>query len=181
MICRNCGNHVPDNQYACDHCGTLTKQYQEATAASVLKKNLPMKWFKILIYFVLFATAALFVYEGINMLTGGQYDIPAVDVYEELPALRKLDIMYAAASFILAIFAIFARFSLAAYRTIGISALNLVYALNMALAMFYIVAIVLATKGRVVDTITMLYIPLDLSMIAVNSVYFKKREALFVN
>ncbi len=180
MICRKCGNHVPDNQYACDHCGTLTKEYQ-AAPKTLEQKILPMRWFKVLIYFVLFATAALFIYEGVNMLTGGQYDIPAAEVYEDLPALRKLDIMYAGVSFILAIFAIFARFSLAAYRTIGISAVNLVYALNMALAMFYIVAIVLATNGQVLDTVTLLYIPLDLCMIAVNSVYFKKREALFVN
>ncbi len=180
MICRNCGSHVPDNQYACDNCGTLTKEVRDIPV-NEKRPPLPMRWYKVLIYFVLFATAALYIYEGINVLLGGQYSVPAIEVREAFPGLTKIDIFYAVCSLFLAGFAIFTRFALAAYRTVGLGALNVVYALNMALVMFYIIAVLLVTNGEALDVVTMFHIPFDLIMIAVNSAYFKKREKLFIN
>ncbi len=180
MICRNCGSHVPDNQFACDNCGTLTKEVRDIPKSAV-QTALPMRWFKFLIYFVLFATAALYIYEGVNVLLGGQYAVPAIEAREAFPGLAKIDIFYAIGSIFLAGFAIFARFGLAAYRSVGLGSLNIVYALNMALVMFYVIAVLMVTNGEALDTVTLFHIPFDLVMIAVNSAYFKKREKLFVN
>ncbi len=180
MICRNCGSHVPDNQFACDNCGTVTKIVRDVPASDKMTA-LPMRWFKVLIYFVLFATAALYIYEGVNIILGGQYSQPAAVVRAEFEGLTRIDIIFAVGSFVLAGIAIFARFALAAFRSEAIGALNIVYALNMALIMFYVVSILLVTNGEVLDVVTLFHIPFDLTMIAVNSAYFKKREKLFTN
>ena len=149
--------------------------------------ELGMKWYKFLIYFLLFFSAVLNVYSGYMAFTGKHYDMAAgydgahEIIYLNYEGLKVCDVIMALCCVGFAVFAIVVRFALAGYKQNGPKLLVWLYIATIIINILY---------ALVVSSITaiaffQLYKPTSmlgsLIMIYANTVYFRNRERMFVN
>jgi len=181
MNCTNCGQPINDNAAFCEHCG---QPRQEVEQQPVITPP-PMKWFKFLIYFSLFAGAALNLINGITTILGTQYGEYAELVYATFGSLRTFDIACGIYLILLAIFTIYVRFRLSGFRKNGPK-----------LFMFVYVGIIVFTLIQTFGSMAILpqeawgdlnftsvgtNIATNIAYMAINYTYLKKRAHLFVN
>ncbi len=104
----------------------------------------PMKWFKFLIYFGLFAGALLNLSQGIQYINGDIYKLQVgvsfKAIYEACPALEVIDIIMGCLCILVAILQIVSRFLLAKYKDSGIKLLYTLYILSIVGLLFYSVS-----------------------------------------
>ncbi len=149
-------------------------------------KNDPrgMKWFKFIIYFQLFANAALNIFNSLQLFTGAIYEGGAEQVYRLYPGLQAADLFYGAVCLGLAGLALLARFRLAGFRRNGP---GLYYLLLTASMLGYLLYLVLASvplrvsPAELLNDSAMLSLGFNLLMLVVNRIYFGRRQDLFVN
>lgn len=149
--------------------------------------DMPMKYYKFLIYFWLFFEAILCTISGFFGITGGLYNIAlgmgtAAKVYDEYPKLQILDISIGCLSILSAIFCIIVRQKLKQYSRqapflficsiIIISALDIVY--NSICN-----DIIGIKQALTMDLRTLIKILFTLLWIMINRTYFSKRFHLF--
>ncbi len=200
MFCKNCGAAIEEGQTSCPVCGTAVPSESER-AVSVQyayppATALPMKWYKFLINFMLFFSAALNAISGIRVIIGDQYykngpiDV-AKAVYSQFGALKTVDVVYGIVLIAFALFTLYTRSRLAGYCKNGPKMLLLMYILNFAFAVLYTAAvyITLASYGfspRLLDFLTTAGATLLTTavtsgvMIVINLEYFRNRKHLFV-
>ncbi len=128
--------------------------------------NMPMSWYKFLIYFALWAGGILNILGSVN--------------YFSSPAL--LNILYGLVCVAAGAFAIYTRYRLAQFRTDGPMCLYITYGIQGAAPLAYAVLFALfyypssslfaSAIGAVVGSGI---------MVALNHIYFQKRARLFVN
>lgn len=185
MICSRCGTNNPDGSAFCARCGAPltqgipTMQYQPAVQT-------PMKWYKFLIYFSLFAGAVLNAISGIIALTGAQYDGMAELVYAVFGGLKVVDILMGLACLAVAAFGIYVRFRLAQFRADGPKKLMMLYIVSCLLNILYLIAVVVVLPGEMSGDIILEELPRAIGtivgsavMVFVNKVYFDKRAHMF--
>lgn len=216
MFCRNCGAQVGDNASFCSKCGAPTGNtntqnqansqapqggyqqprggYQQQYGGQPYAQPfapapaLPMKWFKFLIYFSLFAGAALNTVSGIMMMTGFHYEIygggMAEKVYDEFSGLMTLDMACGVGMLICAVLSIVARFRLAGYYKDGPGMLSAVYLAGAIVNLAYVMGAYFVFPEEVFNALdTTSYFTsfaISMGMVSANATYFKKRAALFV-
>lgn len=198
MFCMKCGQEIPDNASVCEHCGQPTQQaaqqpeYQptyyteqpsEYQTAPPAKQQMPMKWFKFLIYFALFAGPILNFINGFSMLTGAQYGADAEMVYAVIKGLRFFDILCGVILIGLAVFGIITRFQLSGYKYHGPRMLTILYAGIAVYDLIYIVGLNIIMPDAVLAQLdfasTYGALAGSVVFIFVNHIYFKKRSHLF--
>ena len=80
MYCPNCGTQMPEGSAFCTECGTSLPQIQDVKPLRLTEVRqleyggMPMKWYNFNIYFRLWVSAALLLYNGISMATGFVYE-----------------------------------------------------------------------------------------------------------
>jgi hypothetical protein len=209
MFCSKCGNQVADGAAFCDKCGAqLNAQPPQAPQQPQYDPNqfaqapeqpygfapqapaLTMKWYKFLIYFLLFAVAVLNVIGGINALTGANYTVSGENVsklvYALYPSLKTVDIIYGIACILLGIYQVSIRFQLAKYKTNAPKALFGMYVANAIIVAIYSFSVLGIVPTEVVShsELTGQAIGAIIGagvMIWLNKIYFDKRKHLFVN
>lgn len=215
MFCKYCGQEIQDNAVFCQNCGaklddaqnqttqettqtafdetSTTEQFASQTDFSqqtgqTYAPTYPMKWFKFLIYFLLFASSVLNIFSGIAQFTGSIYETTPGDgmielVYSTFPALKPIDMTVGILMIALGVFAIVVRFALAKYKAVGPKLLLLLYASSCVLNLIYCLAVVTIVPSLfstlAPDIVTS--VVTSVIMIAVNNTYFKNRKELFVN
>lgn len=143
----------------------------------------PMKWFKFLIYFGLFAGALLNLVNGSIQLTGEQYGGYKEFVYSRFAALQAVDIIFGILLILLAILGVYTRFQLSSYRRNGPTCLNVLYIANIILSLAYLIAASVLTQINIVElggSSMIISLVISIFMVVVNTIYFKKRSQLFV-
>lgn len=190
MFCAKCGFQFDEDKTVCPQCGCSVEESAQTAVsgnAPIPQPELPMKWFKFLIYFSLFANAVINVYNGISYITGLLYGQDAEIVYEIFSGLKTVDMVFGVLSIALAAFAVFTRFRLSKFCKNGPVLLHLVYAANCVLGLLYAigVAAVMPEYMSVTEVINVSQLVSSFVvsgvMIAINVVYFNKRKHLFVN
>lgn len=199
MLCPYCGKDVQENTAFCIYCGNPlnaappypqqpTPPYQpNAPMYPQPDYYLPMKWYKFLIYFSLFAGAVLNALNGISYLTGSVYFIlghgyaDAATVYEFYgETLRMIDIAFGVALIALAAFGIYTRFQLAGFKRNAPTLLYTLYAASTLLPFIYTIAVFMLF-GIEMDFASEIG---SLGGVAINIwlnfIYFRKRAHLFV-
>ena len=197
--CMKCGNPTDDEmQKFCMKCGTALEDETEVIynnsreSLDILETKYSMKWFKFLIYFSLFAGAAINISNGINRITGfiysmhssGELSAETVYAFWGMP-LRILDISFGLLYFGLAAFSIVTRFRLSGYKKNGPKFLYILYGANLISSLAYCVGLTFiigdtsifieifgSDIGALVITCVVFY---------VNYKYFSKRKELFIN
>lgn len=198
MFCRNCGSSVPDGSRFCPGCGSDVSGYatqsqpqpqpqpQPVTPPVNIQPALGMGWFKLLIYFGLWAGALLNFGTAISLLTGSVYGEKEVVelVYAVFPDLKPVDLIVGISLIALAIWGIITRFRLSGYHKNGLLCLNCTYAAGAIINLGYLLAAGSIVSFDVLgDSITssITSVVVSIVMIIVNTVYFGKRKHLFVN
>ncbi len=149
-------------------------------------QQLPMNWFKFVIYFQLFANAVLNIVAAVLTFTGSHYGggYSASLIYAFYPNLKTIDIIYGIFCIVLACIAIFARFRLAAFKKDAITWLMTTYAANIIVPIIYVI-LVASTIGvsasDVLDASSASSIVTSTVLIICSSIYFNKRKHMFVN
>lgn len=219
MFCSKCGSQVADGAAFCGNCGAPVNaqptpppqqpqydpnqyQYQApqqpfapqgqpyGAVPPVQAPALGMKWFKFLIYFLLFAIGILNIIGGITALTGGQYVVEGKDVskavYLLFPDLKTVDIIYGIACILLGVFQFYIRFQLAGYKTKAPSYITVMYIITAVVAAVYSFAVVGIVPDQIVGHDELIgqgigSIVGAVVMLIVNKTYFDKRKNLFIN
>lgn len=144
----------------------------------------PMKWYKFLIWFALWAGAVLLAAQGIGYLTGLAYKdgsgLSADTVYGNFPGLRVWDKLYGAGLLLLGAFNIFTRFRLSGFKANSPKCLYFAYIFQACLAVINAITVAAITKvsgaasavGAVLACVALIFL---------NRSYFAKRGELFVN
>ena len=145
-----------------------------------------MKWHKFLVYFALWFAALANLGMGILSLTGGQYGQAKELVYSYFPQLKAPDIVYGILLLAAAVLSVLTALALLKYKAKGPKLLTLLYIFNAAVAVVYVLWVILSMSGSGADfsqTITQVITSLIVSvvMIFVNKAYYGKRAHLFVN
>lgn len=189
MKCPQCQNEIPETGEAvqlCPFCGSSVNTfYAVQPDPALVRPEYPMKWYKFLIYFSLFASAVLNALSGITQMLGTVYgDAQTIAaVYKTFPALRPVDIVYGILLIAVAVFAIYTRQQLAHYRSNGPTCLYALYGATMALSVIYLVIVSIVIKDATFTaTVVSQSMPGLISsavVLALNIVYFRKRKALF--
>lgn len=166
---------------------TVTSQRSHSKPGPGYASGYPMAWFKFLIYFMLFANAAINIFTAVTYLTGSVYlgeDMTMSDVealYMFYPTAKMIDVIYGVLLIALAAYAIFTRFQLSGFKRRGPFLFILMYVLNLVIGLLYSISIMFTLGAGPLDYISLApSIITSVVMIFVNVVYFKKREELFV-
>lgn len=199
MFCKNCGAAIEKGQTSCPVCGTAVPSESERSVSAQYAyppaTALPMKWYKFLINFMLFFSAALNAISGVQLIIGDQYRDGNVDmsglVYSQFGALKTVDVVAGIVLIAFALFTLYVRSRLAGYCKNGPKMLLLMYILGFAYTVLYTAAvyITLASYGvslnivdfLLTDGVTVLTTAVaDGVMIVINLEYFRNRKHLFV-
>lgn len=149
-----------------------------------------MKWFKFLIYFLLFANVIFNIIGGITALTGAQYTVEGENVsafvYAFYPTLKTMDIIYGISCIALAAFQIYVRFALASYKAVAPKCIMIMYVATAAIISIYSFAVMAIVPESVVSSGELAgqavgSIIGGVVMVLLNNTYFNKRKHLFVN
>ncbi|WP_072524397.1 zinc ribbon domain-containing protein [Clostridium sp. Marseille-P3244] len=206
MFCRYCGKEIPEGAKFCVGCGREVSAQDNSGQNAQQPQNFqageqqswpnppqiyPMKWFKFIIYFQLFASAVLMAISAIVLITGAQYEGAAELVYLVCPPLKAVDVIYGIVCIAITVCAILIRQRLAHYVK-GAPALYIGFtAVVMASSLVYLFAAmgalstvssdaVFTATGDIVGTVMGTLIGAAI-FLPLNYVYFKKRRELFVN
>lgn len=199
MLCPKCGTEISDGFRFCTNCGEpLTKPEVPAALRQIevppcpqtnveQQPAFPMKWFHFLIYFALFAAAAIEFVVAICCFTGLHHGSlnAANEIYESFPAWRTLDIILGGLLVFFTTISIYTRFRLSGYHKDGLLCL---YLNCVAGAVFWLVQmigvmIVISGKGYTITALSFLPLLGSLLCAAVvltlHWIYFNRRKGLF--
>ena len=147
--------------------GFNNAQFRDSQSMQMPKAaDLPMKWYKFLIYFSLFFSAVISILGVIGT-------IPLLFI--ALPVFYKIFfVIFSICSLAIAIFAIYTRQMLAGFKTNAVNCLYALYIVSNVTGIIYY--LILANYMGAIGLVIFLIIWLTL-----NNIYFKKRKHLFVN
>lgn len=176
----------PQQPYGQQPYGQQPYGQQPQYGSPLAQADMPMNWFKFIIYFQLFAGCVLSVILGFVSLTGAQYDGYAEMVYRFFPDLQTADVLYGLMLIAAGVFAIVARGRLSKFCENGP---KMYYGYLIAQIVIPIIYLVMAnsalgdvTRYANIDyTSTYANLGTNAVMLACNVIYFNKRKHLFVN
>lgn len=153
--------------------------------------ELPMNWYKFVIYFMLFANAAFGIIGAIGYFSGAttsslaEGKVSAEWIYAMYPALRWLMYFMGAVSLGMAVLAIIDRQWLAHFDKRGIPALAALYIIGVVSTLIYAIGLITILKvglgdfGPVMVSSVVGSVVGSIVALVLNMVYFNKRAHLF--
>ena len=204
MFCSKCGAQIPDHVSFCAYCGNAVQPMGEAPTEenrSLVPNNtpapyqqpawqqpmgypFPMKWYKFLIYFSLFASTVMNGTSGFQSLFGIQYGTAKELVYRTYSGLQALDIVMGIGMIAIAVLALYTRFRLSGFHKNGPKMLTILYLCVVILNAGYILGLMLIVPeiGNTTEIIASIASTMmSLIILFVNREYFRRRASLFVN
>lgn len=203
QYCSRCGSRLSYGSNICSVCGPrdeaelIKTEVQEPSPVSsepfisspenaMYLSGQKMKWYKFLIYFLLFASAFLNLVNGMGLLTGQIYAsqtdgrVTSELVYATYGSgMMVLDQIYGIYTIGIAVLAIVTRFRLSGYKTNAPLFIFLFYALMAGGTLIYTI-IGCSITGIAFDVSDIISVFVQISLIIYNHRYFKARKMLFV-
>lgn len=189
--CPNCGSQNDDTSLFCLNCGQPLStpvndipnyQQHQNYQSNMYQENIPMGWYKFLIYFSLFASAALNIISGISSITGLNYGEFNQLIYAYYGGLKTVDIIMGFFSIALGVVSIIVRQNLAHYKKGAPLSLIGLYIASLVISVIYVIAVSLVTNLSItafLSTAIIINFIVSIIMTCVNYVYFKNRRHLF--
>lgn len=215
MYCNNCGTQMADGAKFCPKCGIkmdiqnpanqnpvnqsmgnqnmgnqISNNNYQPTPAPVYyatdSGELPMRWYKFVIWVQLFLNALLNIVSGIMTMTGAHYQGQATVVYMVYGRLKGLDIVIGIMMLVLAGGAIWVRQMLSKFQKMGPTAYIILIASNGIVSLIYVImasAIIRlnAFSATVISQIVAGIVVASIALCICNYIYFNKRKSMFVN
>ncbi len=198
QYCTYCGSILSPGERFCTGCGaavtaeTPVQPYPEAPypqqpynaqVMQPVQPDMPMKWFKFVIYFQLFTACVFNGINGLRFASGGQYEGMADTIYLLFPDLQIYDVIYGAALMVFAVFALVARWRLSKFCSNGPKLYHVFQIAGIVIPILYTVAV--SNFVSVADVVFsgqfLGGIIGSIIMLVCNVIYFNKRSHLFVN
>ena len=182
MLCEECGTSIPEGSETCPNCGAPAANTQLQTT-----QELPMKWYDFLVRYGLWIAGILVSGIGIIQLLGLPYVMRGMDsmlIYAQYPLLMILDLIYGVICLGLGILFIICRFRMNAFKEKSPRLLYYSYALCIITAILYsfIAGRILGIPARdLFGFYEVLQLLGTAAGVALNVIYFNKREHLFYN
>ena len=158
----------------------------KGTSDSAVRNNLrelPMRWYKFLIYVALWFSAAVNILGAIPYFTGTSQ---TEEMLSQFPILGSIDLFYGVLTFGMGVLAVYTRFALAGYKKNAPALIVGLYAYGLVISLGYNVAVIAITQSAYtqVDGIIMVMsiatsAIINVAMVVCNHIYFKKRKRLF--
>ena len=180
------GEHEPQHRSS----ATVSKPNRPANQPSQRSKteskpNLPLNWFKFVIYFGMWAWGFASIASGVIVFTGGHYNLGDPSramtdlIYEAFPRLSTFDHAFGAGMIIVGVMLIVTRFKLAAFREKGYDDLFTWSVLYLVAEGGYIGSLLSLTNASVEPEGILGMIFILVVFGAMNVIYFKRRKQLF--
>jgi len=192
MLCYKCNNTIPDNSLVCPMCGAemsdMAKERQSFGTGENKPLYLSMKWYRFLIYFMLFADAIMSISTAASYFSGKIYELGTdgqilfTSISEYGTAFRILLIAYAVYLLAFAFLAILTRQRLAKFKKNGPLMLYISYIFNAVFTFAFVVGtcIITGTLSLGLPSAIWSFIS-QMVYVYLNYVYFKKRKHFFAN
>lgn len=171
MFCSKCGKPLEAGQTVCSECGA---GLSVNTPAPI---NRPMKWYKALIYFILFLSAFTYALEAVKHL----FFSGMAPYYKSIPLFLVADIAFGIWAVAIVVLSLVARSSLARFKKNGPTMILTYYAVA---AIYEIADQIVEWIGSAtpINILSLgIGIGLNVLIFMLHRTYFKKREHLFVN
>lgn len=195
MNCISCNREIQDDAVFCGYCGARQQNVENPENGGGRipqgpeiygRTEPPMKWFKFIIYFQLFAFAVLTVMDGIRYMNGMIYEGYAPQVYLMYPGMKTVDMIFGVVCFLLAGYAIYVRQGLANFKAAAVKQYYAFLIAGIAYSLISIVVVSIVTGvsiGSIIGTDVGIIANIAIRAIIIfaNITYFKKRSHLFVN
>lgn len=169
---QNMGNQIPNNNYQ----PNPSPVYYAADSG-----ELPMRWYKFVIWVQLFLNALLNVVSGIMTMTGAHYQGQATVVYMVYGSLKGLDIVMGIITFALAGGAIWVRQMLSKFKKMGPTAYVILLASNGIISLLYAIMVSAIIRLNTFNATVISQIIVNIALCIGNYIYFNKRKDMFVN
>lgn len=143
--------------------------------------EMPMKWYKFIIYCQLFFSAISCLANGYYMTIGYQYGEYVSQIYTYFPGMQILDIITACFYFALAVYVIIVRHKLAKFQKSGPSLYISIYAISALAALLYTLIATLIIHSNVFSATVIGRIIANVIWLLINKKYFERRRHLFIN
>ena len=145
------------------------------------QKELGMKWFHFVIYFQLFVSALVGLWNGFQLLTGRIYGENTDRVYSYFSGLKGVDTIIGICYIASAIFALVTRFMLADFKKCGPAMYIGMQVAGLIISIAYIASVTSIVDGLTEYIASSTYgtMAVSIVMLICNIVYFKKRKHLF--
>ncbi|MBO5701787.1 MAG: hypothetical protein J6S71_05060 [Clostridia bacterium] len=147
------------------------------------RPDLPMNWYKFLIWIALWISAAVNIMFGVQYISGGAQ---TEEMLAAFPILSTIDLFYGVLTVGMGVLALFTRFALANYKKNAPKLIVGLYAYGLVISLGYnaVVLGITSSAYEPVDLIiTMMSVGTSVIINAIfvgcNYVYFKKRKRLF--
>ena len=193
--CMNCGAEIEDVSNFCPFCGTRCEDSKGAEEAehhpaensndsSEIKTNpYPMKWHNFLMVVMILSAIATII-NGAGILAGSEYMNQGIDmtgVYILYPGLKSCDMFYGVMLIAMGVFQFTVRSRLKHFRANGPGSLKVLYILAIISGLIYMIWATSATKTSYFNSSNLSSIGSSAILLMINSIYYSKRNELFVN
>lgn len=192
MRCHQCDETLPEGARFCPRCGAVQLRADgsppppdDQLPSDILSKAYPMKWYKALIYVILFLEALWYLVNGVRLLTGTAYGAPSAVVYGIFPALKPLSILMGLFYLGMTGGFLVVRQMLAGFQNGAVRCLLGLYILELVLSLVFGIGQLIIFKdlrfaGDMVGSLVLGCV-LSIVFLVLNRSYFDKRKELFVN
>ena len=147
------------------------------------RPDLPMNWYKFLIWVALWINAAVNIMSGIQYIRGGAQ---TEEMLAAFPVLKTFDLFYGVLTVGMGVLALFTRFALANYKrnapalTVGLFSYGFVISLGYNAAVLSMTASSYEPADLILTGLSVgTSVIMNAVLIGCNYVYFKKRRRLF--
>lgn len=185
MFCSQCGTENPDGVLVCSNCGaTLVKD----EGKGINKPDMPMKWYKFLAFFALWAGAFINLAYGFRYLGENAFgnSFASELIFEAYPKMKGVMVIAGLATIAIAALNAWTAINLIKYKKAAPKFVVLNYIAGAAVNLYYVIAtasivdpILIAESNIILTATASIIIAVIFSII--NIIYFKKRKHLFVN
>ena len=185
MFCSQCGTENPDGELVCSKCGaTLVKD----EGKGINKPDMPMKWYKFLAFFALWAGAFINLAYGFRYLGENAFgnSFASELIFEAYPKMKGVMVVCGLATIATAALNVWTAINLIKYKKAAPKLVVLNYVAGAVVNIYYLVATAsivapeLVAESNIILTATFSVI-LAIVFSIINIVYFKKRKHLFEN
>ncbi len=180
MLCEKCGTSIPEGSETCPNCGAPADTMQLQAP-----EELPMNWYNFLIRFGLWIAGILVLLIGLMQLLGLPYimrDLDYMLIYAQYPLLMFLDLIYGVSCLGLGAMFIVTRFRMAGFKAKSPKLLYYSYALCILTPLLYsfIAGRIMGIPAKELFGLFEVFQLLGTAAgVALNVIYFNKREHLF--